>query len=950
MTGKKSKIVSLVLIALMLGAIFGALPAIYGASESENGTISMTITDDSGDAVPAGFVVNLYNIYADSMTNYTLTTAGYMKIDVPAGHYVIDLPQQISGGKAYLSNHSEIFAVDSGKTVTLSLQTVAKDLKNKVSGTVTYSGNPVEGASVEFVDYANNFVFSTTTDENGNYSIMVYDGHYSLWAEKKGIGRAYDSGNITADSTINIPLQDVPYIKGFVFDQDGNGIESELHVTIYNESGKIVKNYIGNGPFFKVPAFQGEFSVLIAAYGYDSYYNASVSVSSSADTDLGDIQLHAIDPSSDNTVFTFKDGFENMSMVRTLTYAPYDAITASSCYNSANMRYQFDTNHDGTVNASEAARFINVLQTGMQPVSTGESLMVNGVSYDISGTATVTVSGVEGPVSSSDPINIEVSADFKADDNITTTDGISISAQARYDSEFMNYSYSIVLPDGYERSSVSAPQDVSISGYRTIDIDPKSGSRTADVSISIEKSEPGNASIDLEQGQYVYKCPEKNDTYVVRTGKNVSFNAIFEDPNGNVDEANYTWSIDGKMVSYEKHFVYSFADEKTYTVNLTVTDVGGKKAYSEVSVIGDGTKPTIVSDPQSSITLDEKQGFDFNASASHDNIDCSALHYVWDFGDGNTSVQAIVNHSYALWGKYTVTLNVTDSVGNYAIKEISVQVNDKTPPVAVFNWTDANNETHSSDDTGTATVTKGDSIYFDASPSYDPAGHDGTQHSITYSWYFEDTQSTSTEKVITHTFDKVGTYYVNLTVKDSAGNNRTVTKIFEVKHGPVPRLEVKNLTLSTSDPRAGQTIQIIANISNFGDANANSPEIVFYVNDKALSGSLKYYVYSNGTLVQANQTIPAGGYRVVKIDWTPEKGTVKLKVNATDPNEPSTSFLNEKEIKVTVGQPKWMDYIPVILAVIAIAGVIVVYVMYSKGMGPFSTEKKDKTKEKKEKK
>jgi PKD repeat protein len=267
--------------------------------------------------------------------------------------------------------------------------------------------------------------------------------------------------------------------------------------------------------------------------------------------------------------------------------------------------------------------------------------------------------------------------------------------------------------------------------------------------------------------------------------------------------------------------------------------------------------------------------------------------------------------------------------------------------VAIFNWTDADNETHSSDEVGTATVTKGDTISFDASPSYDPKGFEGADAGISsYSWYFEDTDSTMDGKKVAHTFNDVGTYVVKLNVTDGHGNHREITKIFEVKHGPVPRLEVKNLTLSNEEPRAGQTIQIIANISNFGDAAASNLNVVFYVNDKPLGGSVRYYVYDNGSLVEANSTIPPGEYRIAKIDWTPEKGTVKLKVNVTDASEPSFSFLNEKEIKVTVGQPVWMDYIPIILAIVAIVGVVAIYYMYSKGIGPFSTEKKDNKKKK----
>ena len=949
MTGKKSKIVSVALIVLMFGAIFGALPAITsGASESENGTIAIAIKDNSsGNAVPAGYVVNVYNIYANSMSEYTLSTDGYIAIDVPAGHYVIYLPAQEIGGKAYFPGKGDMFQVSSGETSSQNLEVDTENIVSTVSGTVSYSGNPVEGAVVSLIDYDNDFSFSATTDENGSYSIDVYDADFSLWAEKKGTGRFYSEITVSGDSTQDIGLTDVPYIKGFVRDQDGKGIVEPLHISVFDNNSKtVIRVDETTGPFFSVPVYASDsIYVLVSVDGYDSYFNNSVSTDGPVDADLGNINLNTIEPSSDRTVFTFHN-FNNMSMTRTLVYAPYNTISAFDFPESGNLRYQIDSNHDGVVNASEESDFKALMESGMKPVSTGETLMVNGISYvadEGNSHNDIDAIGVAGPVDSTSPITITIKYEFKASDNISTDD-ISLKARVKYDSEYMVYNYSIILPSGYERSGVSAPSDISVGGYTTVDIDPETGDGSADVKFDIVESREGTATIDVATGEYVYEMD--NGEYVVKVGKNVSFNAVFDDPNGHEDGANYTWKIDSGML-YGRNVVYKFVDEKEYTVNLTVTDVGGKMAYSEVTMHADRTAPVIVTSPSGHISVDEKESIEFNASGSHDNVvGEDDLHYMWEFGDGNSSVQKIADHSYEKWGTYTVTVNVTDVVGNYATSTISVTVNDITPPVAIFNWT-VDNETHSSDDAGTATVIKGDSVHFDASPSYDPAGAGGEQGAITaYSWYFEDDGSEPTSMSLDHTFSDAGTYTVKLNVSDAHGNHREITKIFEVKYGPVPRLEIKNLTLSTDEPRAGQTMQIVANVSNFGDADANSPTVIFYVNDHALGGTVRFYEYSNGSLVESTQMIPAGGYRIVKIDWTPEKGNVMLKVNATDSGEPSSSFLNEKEIKVTVGQPVWMDYLPIILAVIAILGVVAIYMMYSKGMGPFS-EKKGEKQEKK---
>lgn len=49
----------------------------------------------------------------------------------------------------------------------------------------------------------------------------------------------------------------------------------------------------------------------------------------------------------------------------------------------------------------------------------------------------------------------------------------------------------------------------------------------------------------------------------------------------------------------------------------------------------------------------------FNATDTHDG-EGDILQYRWDFGDGNNSTGAVVNHAYTTTGRYTVTLTVRD--------------------------------------------------------------------------------------------------------------------------------------------------------------------------------------------------------------------------------------------------------------------------------------------------
>jgi serine protease len=63
----------------------------------------------------------------------------------------------------------------------------------------------------------------------------------------------------------------------------------------------------------------------------------------------------------------------------------------------------------------------------------------------------------------------------------------------------------------------------------------------------------------------------------------------------------------------------------------------------------------------------------FDGSASFD-PDGTIVSYQWDFGDGSSGSTAVLSHSYALPGTYTVILFVTDDGGLVGIDAVIVTV------------------------------------------------------------------------------------------------------------------------------------------------------------------------------------------------------------------------------------------------------------------------------------
>ena len=72
-----------------------------------------------------------------------------------------------------------------------------------------------------------------------------------------------------------------------------------------------------------------------------------------------------------------------------------------------------------------------------------------------------------------------------------------------------------------------------------------------------------------------------------------------------------------------------------------------------------------------------EQGVQEIFSAKNCVSDCSLVSYLWDFGDGTTSDKVEVAKSYDEPGTYTITLTITDIVGNTAVAIRTVEVNER---------------------------------------------------------------------------------------------------------------------------------------------------------------------------------------------------------------------------------------------------------------------------------
>lgn len=102
----------------------------------------------------------------------------------------------------------------------------------------------------------------------------------------------------------------------------------------------------------------------------------------------------------------------------------------------------------------------------------------------------------------------------------------------------------------------------------------------------------------------------------------------------------------------------------TYTVSVSAWYKGYTSLATTTFQVEDITTPPWASFVAKPPTAGPNYTITFDASSSSaEGYNDTITSYTWDFGDGQNSTGKIVTHSYPALGKYTVTLNVTDSEG-----------------------------------------------------------------------------------------------------------------------------------------------------------------------------------------------------------------------------------------------------------------------------------------------
>jgi len=264
--------------------------------------------------------------------------------------------------------------------------------------------------------------------------------------------------------------------------------------------------------------------------------------------------------------------------------------------------------------------------------------------------------------------------------------------------------------------------------------------------INVEATDDDGGGVVGTQTVVVADLPPSISAFVlpegVLEGIPASFSAVGLDAPG--DTLSYMWDFgdgDTAQGATPSHVYTSSGD---YTVTLTLTDSDGF-SVSQTDVLTVGDVAPIITDMTTGTVA---EGSEMILAVQAYDIAGDPLTYSWDFGDGATAAGAVVEHTWADNGVYTVTVTVEDDEGGQDQMQSDIVVTNQSPVITLL--------------IGPESADEGAGMGFVALAEDDSPVD---QAELVYTWDFGGGEQLQGSNAV-HAFPDDGRYDVTLTVSD----------------------------------------------------------------------------------------------------------------------------------------------------------------------------------------
>ncbi|MBI5332533.1 MAG: PKD domain-containing protein [Candidatus Aenigmarchaeota archaeon] len=313
----------------------------------------------------------------------------------------------------------------------------------------------------------------------------------------------------------------------------------------------------------------------------------------------------------------------------------------------------------------------------------------------------------------------------------------------------------------------------------------------------------------------------------------------FTDNSTGTNITSWLWRFGDGANSTLRNPNHTYVQNRTYTVNLTITD-NGQLFSATADIIITDTGPIAESGNNQSIELGNIAFFNSSGSSAYDNITL----YFWNFGDGANATGVFANHTYNAAGIFVAILTVTDSDASISSDNLTVIVSDTRVPL--INIQSPQNRAYN---------TTNVSLLFTA-----------VDLALDKAWYNIDNSTNTTLPGNTTFITTEGQHVLYLYANDSSGNKNSTQLLFSVD------TTIPNITnISTSPTLPITTNGTGQNIS----VNFNSTEFPINAafNIYNSTGSLVYtttIIVNNSSQLPIIFTLPSladGSYTLVMVGY-----------------------------------------------------------------------------------